>query len=921
VSNLVNLEPFPCFTVGKELSNLTDPRINLFQGIGRRSGFQKTETPTMTLTKRKEYRLITLKKSINKSLMVLMILVFVLTSCAGNDERKNLTEGNEKITITFAALNAVPERYETLIQTFETQYPYIHIKILPSAVMGMDEKQLSAQADTLLLGGVVSAENRSLYLDLTPLMSDKNFEPDSFWPNSLKGCQIGGEQVGLPVSLYPSLILYNKEIFDQWNIPYPQPDWNWDTFRGVLQTLSASKGTTSMIGYLDSSAGFLLRPESYALFAENITPTTYKDAVQWYLEVAKHGSLVVQGVNTEQDYNSLIESQQTAMWAGTLSSVFDYLKRTDFEIGFVPFPAERSRESGTTPMNINCAVVSAGSSYPTESWTWLNFLAASNMNLGNADLPAKIDQLPKNLNWQSLTSDQQSAIIQTLEQGWYGWINHDFSPLRKAFQQSIQSGQDLVDLLPQDLDLKTYEWEIPQRQDTPVAVVHATQTPPPAEEPAEKLTAVYFAEPSVHTKPSEIIALAKAFNNIYPEFNLEVKNQRIGFENINSFTYDLQNYDCFIGPAGGIHGDDDDGAAYLDQLLPLDPFFEMDGISILDDLDPDLLESVRVDGVFYGIPLSVNPLLVYYNADLLQELGLNPPGLDWTADDFWGLAQEAAQKNEDIYGYVPVISNEPEYYFSQVAYFKLKNGVAAADFKNPQLVNLLNRLQLLAKDHTFFVYDSGGTRSAMGNYMQRDELIRFGNGLFWVDTTGSGISGSNPDGSDFKIETAVYPGNQAFDSSDIITFYISRQAENPQVCWAWAKMLTEPGNYVFEGIPLNASIWQSEQWAQTVGEEQASVYRAAQARLEYSTEMGYFLPAPLSQWWADVMAAVLQDGRDVETVLQETQYKAQALLDCMQAAGYPVSFYSEEAGEAALACAHQVDPEYHSFMELWSINP
>ena len=45
----------------------------------------------------------------------------------------------------------------------------------------------------------------------------------------------------------------------------------------------------------------------------------------------------------------------------------------------------------------------------------------------------------------------------------------------------------------------------------------------------------------------------------------------------------------------------------------------MDGISILDDLDPDLLESVRVDGVLYGIPLSFDPLLVYYNADLLQE--------------------------------------------------------------------------------------------------------------------------------------------------------------------------------------------------------------------------------------------------------------------------------------------------------------
>jgi ABC-type glycerol-3-phosphate transport system substrate-binding protein len=359
--------------------------------------------------------------------------------------------------------------------------------------------------------------------------------------------------------------------------------------------------------------------------------------------------------------------------------------------------------------------------------------------------------------------------------------------------------------------------------------------------------------------------------------------------------------------------------SFLQNIYSLDPFLDLDENSVLSDLDPDLVTLLHVDGSLYGIPQTINPLFVYYNANLLQELRLEPPNLDWTVEDFWALTQQASLKKEGVYGYVPY-RDWPNYFFSDASYMKMENQTVKADYENPQLVDLLNQLLPLVKDKTLFLYDAGGTRSAMGNYMLRDELIRFEYGLLWLD--GIGMSSTPParDRNDFEIGIAVYPAKQVVDPSDISAFFISRHTENPQVCWEWFKFLSQQPNNGFKGIPLKPSILGSENWAASVGEGRATVYRATLSKLQFSSEVSFFPHMPFSQWWTDAIVAILQDGQDMSAVLKETQYKAQATLDCMQSAGYSAVLPYEETYEAAIACAHEVDPDYYSMSELWSVN-
>ncbi len=855
-----------------------------------------------------------------KVYLLLIIGIMLITAC---NQQPAETINNNQVSLTFAATAGTVSQYEELMTTFESQYPQIHVELLSLGDDEIDYEKLFSRADTILLGSAVSAEINHLFLDLTPLISNEDFSPDDFWPDALQGCQSGEKQAGLPVSLSPSLVYYNKSIFDQKNVAYPQPSWEWDKFKNTVQLLSDTSGTKPVFGFVDISAGFILRPETQALLGANKTPAEVGITLEWYLELARSEELAIPGVNVQEKTIDLVRGNQAAMWVGTLAGYSYDLQGLDFEVGFVPFPSSSSSEFGSNPVSVACAVVSAGTRYPEAGWTWLNFLSR---NLGgtSSDLPANLAAIEDSSQWVSQTPERQAAIREALQGGWYGWVKYDFTPIAQAFQTSIQSGQRLADLFPANFSLLALERDIPEVEHTPQAVMAPEPTPLPKTEKAEDaLSAVYFADPGVHDNRT-VLALAEKFNRTNPEYYIEIESERgIDFVNINSNEYDIKNYDCFLAPAATVsyHLEEiNQEGNFLQNIYSLDPFLDLDENLVLSDLDPDLVTLLQVDGSLYGIPQTINPLFVYYNADLLQELGLEPPDLDWTVKDFWALAHQAALNKEGVYGYVPYL-DWPNYFFSDASYLKMENQTVKADFENPQLVTLLNQLKPLVEEKALFLYDAGGTRSAMGNYMLRDELIRFENGLLWLD--GIGMSSTPParDRNDFEIGVAVYPARQVVDPSDISAFFISRHTENPQVCWEWIKFLSQQPNNGFRGIPLNPSILDSENWVASVGEERAAVYRAALSKLQFSSEVSFFPPMPFSQWWTDTIVAILQDGQDMRTVLKETQYKAQATLDCMQSTGYPAVLLYEKTYETAIACAHKVDPDYYSMSELWSVNP
>ncbi|GAB3172866.1 extracellular solute-binding protein [Myceligenerans halotolerans] len=59
--------------------------------------------------------------------------------------------------------------------------------------------------------------------------------------------------------------------------------------------------------------------------------------------------------------------------------------------------------------------------------------------------------------------------------------------------------------------------------------------------------------------------------------------------------------------------------------------------------DEQLLAAGAIDGVQYGIPTSTNTLALFYNADVLDEVGIEPPAEGYTWDDYAAFAEEVSQ--------------------------------------------------------------------------------------------------------------------------------------------------------------------------------------------------------------------------------------------------------------------------------------
>lgn len=74
---------------------------------------------------------------------------------------------------------------------------------------------------------------------------------------------------------------------------------------------------------------------------------------------------------------------------------------------------------------------------------------------------------------------------------------------------------------------------------------------------------------------------------------------------------------------------------------------------------PSLLEAFQVDGTQYGLPESFSNVVLFYNADLFEAAGVEPPTADWTWEDEQAAAEQLTDTEAGVWGdYQPVSFHE-----------------------------------------------------------------------------------------------------------------------------------------------------------------------------------------------------------------------------------------------------------------------
>jgi multiple sugar transport system substrate-binding protein len=227
---------------------------------------------------------------------------------------------------------------------------------------------------------------------LLPISTD-NINLDQFASAAVKPFQSAdGTLYGMPIFSDVLGLIYNKELFDKANLPYPTADWTWDDLRDVSEKLTirnangeaeqwgfyipSTNGTWNVFySYVYQSGSEIFTPEGMSAFNNDQA----KQAIQYVYDLV-NVQKVSPDVQEVQELSStdLFVSGKVAMITETTPSFTTQVENLGAEkIDCVPLPAG-AREG--TPLSTIAYVASKNSKNPEGVQAFLDFLATEEPN-------------------------------------------------------------------------------------------------------------------------------------------------------------------------------------------------------------------------------------------------------------------------------------------------------------------------------------------------------------------------------------------------------------------------------------------------------------------------------------------------------------------------------------------------------------
>jgi multiple sugar transport system substrate-binding protein len=314
------------------------------------------------------------------------LFVILLSGCAGGP--MSLPEPApmaEPVTIKFTYDEDVVDAgyYERLAEAFHERYANLAVDLLPE---GWDQ-DWDVVADNELWISRMQRGERLRSLD-SFIEQDETFDRSDFYPATLEFLTIEGELMAIPAGTDLLVMYYNRDLFDQYGVPYPEIGWSWDDFLSRAVALrdpaAGIYGYAPEEEYLDS-LNFIYQ-HGGKIFDDLQDPThsTFDDpltieALEWYADLI-HKHNVAPTPQQISDFGSGLTDPsvgfalgKAGMYAGSLSDQGGLLfVEWKFRWGMVPLPRDAQFITGAWGWGYG---LSSETENPQEAWLWTTFLS------------------------------------------------------------------------------------------------------------------------------------------------------------------------------------------------------------------------------------------------------------------------------------------------------------------------------------------------------------------------------------------------------------------------------------------------------------------------------------------------------------------------------------------------------------------
>ena len=323
------------------------------------------------------------------------------TAAQQTETEKPETENGEQVTISYALWDANQARLmETLIDEFEEKNPNIKIDM---QVTAWTEYWTALEAagtggslpDTFWMhsNNIYYYGSNDQLLDLTDYINKSSLVDLANYPEGLSQIyNIDGKQYAVPKDYDTIALWYNKALFDEAGIAYPDETWTWDTMKEAAKKLTKPDG--SQYGF---SAGLNCQEGYYNFVYQNGGEIITADKKPGYDEAATIGgideyfSYIRDGLSPEI-YDDLARAQslQNSLCAMGLFGSWNLsgfassdIMVKDYDCAVLPSANDGTRASIFNGLG---NAIAATTKHPDEAWKWIEFLSSKEGQERQAEL-------------------------------------------------------------------------------------------------------------------------------------------------------------------------------------------------------------------------------------------------------------------------------------------------------------------------------------------------------------------------------------------------------------------------------------------------------------------------------------------------------------------------------------------------------
>jgi ABC-type glycerol-3-phosphate transport system substrate-binding protein len=301
----------------------------------------------------------------------------------------------EPVVINFAFPADLASYYDGLIETFNQEHP--HITVERKTARSAETWRYLFRENQVDVFWFTSDGDlfKDLYQDgqilsLTPLIQQSaSFDPQDFYPSLLEPYNLEGNVWALPAGVNLAVTYYNKDLFDRYNVAYPESGWTWDDLlMAAMATRDPNEGVYGLVGqpifvvpFVYQHGGQIVDDWRAPTRLTLDDPLTI-EAIEWYTDLI-HDYDVMPSPQSAQEQFGNDGSPAYIYWRGKAAMYLGFYSdrggeswgpqaRWQMNWGMVPLP--RNERASTLGLLMAYAA-SADTRHPEACWEWMTYLS------------------------------------------------------------------------------------------------------------------------------------------------------------------------------------------------------------------------------------------------------------------------------------------------------------------------------------------------------------------------------------------------------------------------------------------------------------------------------------------------------------------------------------------------------------------